>query len=163
GNDDLVALDREAGIADPRIAQLGARGVDDIVEALAQHLIHVDLEQQVRAAAEVEAQADLLVREPGRHTLESSGIEQVRRREDHPEGTDDQDRQDLPGLEVEHRLGLVSSPAQLVLTTSVSSFSCLASRSACLPLSVSLLLPAGSGFASTCEIMLRTTRTRTFS
>ena len=65
-NDDRVALDCEPGIADLRVAQRVAHALLDRVEALALGRGDIDLEQQIRAAAQVETERHLLVRQPAR-------------------------------------------------------------------------------------------------
>ncbi len=100
--DNLVTLDVEPGVADPVVAQRGAGTVDDVVEALLQRGAEIDLEQKVRAAAQIEAEADLpLGQEAGQRVDRRCGKE-VRRGKDHAKRADDQDEGDLPGLKMQH-------------------------------------------------------------
>src|SRR5260370_584639 len=82
----------------PRRAQSVGRAVDDVVETLLERGTEIDLEQQMRAAAQVEAEIDLLLRHEARQLGERVGGEHVRQREDHAERADHHDDDDLPGL-----------------------------------------------------------------
>src|SRR3546814_5525386 len=69
----------------------------------------VDAEQQVDAAAQIEAEADLLVRQDAAlvghlHRLLPSE-QQVGRGVDHPEQNDQDDHDDLPAGQIDHRPG----------------------------------------------------------
>ena len=76
-NVDRVALIGEPGIADLGIAQRVAHGLLDRVETLALGRRDIDLEQQIRPAAQVETERDLLVRHPARQPGELLFGEQV--------------------------------------------------------------------------------------
>ena len=73
-----IALDAEPAIADPLRPQRGARVVEQAVQALGDHRIEIDLEQQMGAALEVEPEIDLLVRQPVRHALHLGAREEIR-------------------------------------------------------------------------------------
>ena len=73
-----VAPHAEAAIADPRRPQDRADVVQQRVEPLVDHRPQIDLEQQMRAALQVEAEIDLLVRQPVRQALHLLATEQVR-------------------------------------------------------------------------------------
>ena len=74
-----LALDAELAITDLSSSQNAAKGVDQIVEALARHRLEVDLEQQVRSPLQIEAEAKLLVGKPGWNTRRLLGGEEIRR------------------------------------------------------------------------------------
>ena len=82
-NVDRVALIGEPGIADLRVAQRVAHGLLDRVETLALGRGDIDLEQQIRAAAQVETERHLLVRHPARQPGELLLGEQIGEREKH--------------------------------------------------------------------------------
>ena len=73
-----VSLTRQVRDDDALGAHLAADGVDQVGQALAHHGLGVDLEQQVRAALQVEAEIDLLLGQPGRQRVEPLAREQVR-------------------------------------------------------------------------------------
>ena len=65
----------------------------------------VDLEQEMRAAAQVEAEHDLPLRQPRRPGGDRLGGEEVRDGQAMMPAThDEQDERDLPAREIEHRL-----------------------------------------------------------
>ncbi len=99
---DRVAFDIEPGIADLRIAQRVAHAVGDRVEALALRRGDIDLEQEVGAAAKVETERDLLVRNDVRQMRQLRRGEQIRQAQDHAERADNADQQDFPIGKIEH-------------------------------------------------------------
>ena len=72
-----VALEDAAAVLDPRPAQRRGDAVDDVVQALGQSRLELDLHQEVRAAPQVEAEVDLLARQPARHVLGQVAVEHV--------------------------------------------------------------------------------------
>src|SRR5882672_152020 len=76
--DDRVALDVEAGVADLGVAQGVAHAVDDRVEVVALRRGNVYFEQQIGAAAQIEAERHLPVRNFFREKRELRRREQVR-------------------------------------------------------------------------------------
>ena len=65
----------------------------------------VDLEQQVRAALEVEPEVDLLVRQPVGQALHLLAREQVRQAQHQADHADPEDQGDLPAGKAQHRGG----------------------------------------------------------
>ncbi len=100
---DAVALGIEPGIADARRAELAAQRIDQRVEALAPDGAHVDLEQQMRAAAQIEAEAHLLLRDPPRQGIERLRREQIGQAQDHAQRANPQDQRHQPFRKVKHR------------------------------------------------------------
>src|SRR6266550_1039143 len=80
---DRVTFDIEAGITDMCIAQGAADTVDNRAEAIALSCCDIDFEQQVGAAAQIEAERDLPVRDEARQPGELGRREQVRQAEQH--------------------------------------------------------------------------------
>ena len=72
-----IAADPEAAIADPLRPQRAADLVDQPDQPLLDHRLEIDLEQQMRAALEVEPEIDLLVRQPVRHPLHLGARKQI--------------------------------------------------------------------------------------
>ena len=99
---DRVVFDREPGIADVGVEQRVAHIVDQRVEPLALGRGDIDLEQQVRAAAQVETQRHLLVREERGQAVECGLAQEVRRRQQHAERADRADQHDFPIGEIQH-------------------------------------------------------------
>jgi hypothetical protein len=68
--DDRIAFHIEPGISNVGVAQRVAHIVDEQVEPLVLRCRDIDLEQQVRAAAQVEPECHLLVRQPAGEACE---------------------------------------------------------------------------------------------
>src|SRR6516165_5370410 len=146
-----VAFDIEPGIADISITQCVAHIVDQRVEPLALGRGDIDLKQQIGAAAQVETERHLLVRQPVRKLRENGRTEEVRQRQQHTERAYCANQRDFPIFEIQHKLNLGSPYHSLVPTLARTSAFCLAASRAA----------AGSGLATTLVIVLRSTRTRT--
>src|SRR5690606_20696424 len=65
----------------------------------------LDFEQQMRAAAQVEAEIDLLFGQPVRQLFRRRAVEQIGRGEDRAYNADGEDQNDLPARNVDHRPG----------------------------------------------------------
>ena len=78
GKRDRIALDVEAGVADVGIAQRVADIVNQRVETLTLRSGDVDLEQEIRAAPQIEPQRHLLMRQETRYLRKQLRAEQVR-------------------------------------------------------------------------------------
>ena len=102
GQPDRLAGDAQAGIADLGAAQGRPHLVLERFQALAHDHLDLDLEQQVRAAPEIEAKADLLVGQPAGQRRGLVLAQQVGPGEEQAEPTDPEDQVDLPALEVKH-------------------------------------------------------------
>ena len=70
---DAVAADRRTGVADARFAQRASHVVAQRLDLLLAHLIGVDLEEEVRAALQVEAEHDVALRPARPLATTSSG------------------------------------------------------------------------------------------
>ena len=99
---DRVAFDIKAGVADTRVAQRVADAVGDRIEPLALRRFDIDLQQQIRAAAQIEAEGDLLLRDESRQSVELRGREQVGEAQKHAQQTHPADQQNLPVGEIQH-------------------------------------------------------------
>src|SRR5665213_2502948 len=98
----VIALHAEIGVADMARQHGAAQFIDQRAETVALDRRHIDFEQQMRAAAQIQPQADLAMRQEGRPFRYGLGREGVGQREDHTQGADAQDENDLPGLKIEH-------------------------------------------------------------
>ena len=96
-----VALDDETGIADARLAQHAAHVVEQRLQHLLAHGLGVDLEQDVRAALQVEAEHDVALRpfRPARHHLFR---QEIGNGEQANEDCRKDNRRRLPTREIEH-------------------------------------------------------------
>ncbi len=72
-----VAAQAEAAVADPRWPQDAADIVDQRVDPLLDDRMQIDLEQQMRAALEIEPEVDLLVGQPVGQPLHLVAAEQI--------------------------------------------------------------------------------------
>ncbi len=129
-----VANNTETGEADLAFTQRLARVVAQRVEPILLQFLGVHGEQQMRTAAQVEAQRKLLVRQPTGPAVDRFLREEVRHREEHACKTGQDNGDDLPAFEVQHvdrsrlrfadgRLGaphVVSFAASPLLRTSIS-------------------------------------------
>ena len=105
---DGVAADRRRGrAAEPVLAHHAAHVVAQRLDLLLAHRVGVDLEQDVRAALQVEAEHDVALRpfRPGLHDLLG---QEIRHREQADDERREQDRQCLPARNVQHGLGASS-------------------------------------------------------
>ena len=107
---DRVAFDIEAGISDMGIAQCIADAVGNRVEALALRRIDIDVKQEIGAAAQVEAERDLLFRDEMRQIAELRGGEQVRQAQQHAEQAGPADQQNFPVGEIQHAFNAPKRP-----------------------------------------------------
>ncbi len=99
---DRIAVDAEAGIADIDLAQLAADAVDDAGQPLAHHRIDIGGEQQMRAALEIEAEADpLMGKKTGDLVVDARG-QQVGQSEDASQHQHRQYQRHLPSREIHH-------------------------------------------------------------
>ena len=92
----------EIGVADVRLAQHGAGVVQRGGEPLRDQLVHADLEQQVRAALQVEAERHRLLREPARHRIERGARHEAGDRQHRADQQHDEDDCGFPGREMQH-------------------------------------------------------------
>jgi hypothetical protein len=97
-----MAVDAKAGIADIGLAQLGAEAVDDARQPLAHHRFHVGLQQQMRAALEVEPEADPQMRQKARDSIVDAGRQKVGQGEDASQHQHGQDQNHLPSRKIHH-------------------------------------------------------------
>src|SRR5204863_5440728 len=110
------------------------------------------------AAAQIEPERNLLVRDPLRQVGELPGGKQVRQAQQDAQRARRADQQHLPAGEVEHRLCFSGEAHTLSTSRRAGSFSLADSRSLSRAASRAAV---GSGLASTEVIVLRSTRTRT--
>lgn len=99
---DHVALKAEVVEIDLGHAQLGAHVLGEVGQPLLVEGVGVHLHQEVGAAAQVEAEAQAVMRQPGRDRLEDVVRQQIRQGEDQPEESRSQDEKYLPAGEREH-------------------------------------------------------------
>src|SRR5262249_6147022 len=151
-------LDGEIGVADLRSPQRNPDRIQQRFQMLGFKRRQIDFEQKVRTALQIEAEIDLVFREPGGHGLQPFRAEKVGQRDDDAGEDNGQHHPDLPFFELDHDplrpLALDQPLALRPLTFGSSS----ASASSCPSLP---LLLAGSVLANTSETVDRATLTRT--
>jgi hypothetical protein len=106
GEADHAVLHAEAAIADALAPERQAHLGDEVLEALLDHGVDADLEQQVRAALQIEAEIDLAFRQPVGPSLDRVPGKEVGHGGDHGTDQHDDDEPDLPGLERLHQRSL---------------------------------------------------------
>src|SRR4029079_6954823 len=92
----------EVRIADAVLAQRLAHVAANIAEPVLDHLLLVELIEEMRAALQVEAEIDLLVRQPSGQPRDGSGGKYVGKREQEPGDDDAEDQDHLPSLKMQH-------------------------------------------------------------
>src|SRR6185312_2239492 len=102
-NLDAVRSRRESGIADPGFAQGAANVVANLVELVLLDRVGIDLEQDVRAALQVEAEHEATLR-PVRPGLDRGFGEEIRNGAKAHRQRRQDDRQRLPPREIQHRV-----------------------------------------------------------
>ena len=169
---DLVVIDGEPGISDLGGDERGAQLVEQVIELVLLGRFHVDFVEEIRAAAQVEAEAHLLVRQergPIRHGLRREEIGNAE--QNAPEAYDEDDRP-LPRWDVKHRslrpaapnLGHYSRRNPLSFSIMPPAEPASAGSGTFLSASssfASFLAATGWVFDITVVIVLRTQRTRT--
>src|SRR5690606_23518567 len=95
----------KARIADLGVAQQGTNFIADGVKPLLDEVILLDLEQDVRAALQVEAKGHLLFRQPVRHAGENGLRKKIGGCEQKPEQYDCPNPYRLPARKVKHGYG----------------------------------------------------------
>ena len=93
----------KAGIADPGFAQRAAHVVAHLVELLLLDVVGIDLEQQVRAALQIEAEHQPALR-PCRPGLDGRFGKEIRNGAKAHHQRRQDDRQRLPPREIQHRV-----------------------------------------------------------
>ena len=106
----------KAGIADLRLAQLGAHIIHGRLQPFLDDVVAIHLQHDVRAALQVETQCDLVFREPGRKLRERLVTDRVRQRNEDADGDDKPDEDGLPTGIIEHgTLGLSEEKTRPVM------------------------------------------------
>src|SRR5690606_18301768 len=103
GHHHRIAFDAEPPVADAPVAQLAPHRILYADQPLLHDLRDIHLEQQVRSALQIEAQIDLIVRDPVGKLVEKVAAEEVGQAEQDAGGADGDDQVDLPAREIEHR------------------------------------------------------------
>jgi hypothetical protein len=107
-NLDAVGTRRKAGITDLGVAQRAANIVANLVELVFLDRVGIDLEQDMRAALQIETEHQMALR-PFRPALDGGFREEIRNgaKAHHQRGQDD--RQRLPPREIQHRVNPLDS------------------------------------------------------
>jgi hypothetical protein len=103
---DVVVVDRHRLAGGDLLVGQHLTGVfDDVGEQLLAERVGIDLEQQVRAALQVQAQVERLFGREARKARPDVGGYDVGRREQHANHNRDDDEENLPAREGQHRKG----------------------------------------------------------
>ena len=98
---DMIGGRGEIAIADLRGDELRAHFVDEAVESLLLDGVHVDLQQQMRAAAQIETERNLMAQK-ARPLLERRRRKSVWQCEEEAEEAYAENQRQLPSLEIKH-------------------------------------------------------------
>ena len=90
------------GIADAGAPQRLAHVSANIAEPILNHLLLVELVEEMGAALQVETEIDLFVRQPGGNPRHRRTRKQVGKRVEEPGDDDHSDQDQLPSLEMQH-------------------------------------------------------------
>ena len=110
----VIEILPEVRIADAVLAQRLAHVAANIAEPVLDHLLLVELIEEMRAALQVEAEIDLLVRQPSGQPRHGRGGKYVGKREQEPGDDDAEDQDHLPSLKMQHCRSRSSGSDRLV-------------------------------------------------
>ena len=102
--DGIIAF-AQIPIADALAAQGGTHGIHQGGQTFLHHDFGLNLQQQMRAALQIQAQVDLFMRQPAGQTLGDPHGQEIGDRKCQAEQTQHGDQGDFPGGEIQHDKG----------------------------------------------------------